>query len=268
MLNALVERPSPDLVRAGGDEGEKSTQRRDNPRVLLTAWRRLVRWQTQDADGAQVRDQLRQAARLWQERGRSEDLLWSGTAYRDFAALERTLRGWTLGHGRRVCKSRESKTGGTETPGKAARVVAVIAAVGDGGGDHVRSLAAQRGVEAESRGRDAPGRGQQACGDGRARARSLPHRSARVHVEKPRAGRHRGGTAACAPRPTTRAGGARCRHLGGLRTWELSGRNRLQPEQRVGGLGGSSQSGDDCIATARSGWLSAIMSAGDRGLCS
>jgi eukaryotic-like serine/threonine-protein kinase len=51
---------------------------------LLAQWPRLVRWQTQDADGAQLRDQLRQAARLWTERHRSEDLLWTGTAYREF----------------------------------------------------------------------------------------------------------------------------------------------------------------------------------------
>ena len=52
---------------------------------LLTRWPRLVRWQTQDADGAQLRDQLRQAAQAWHDRGRSEDLLWSGTAYRDLS---------------------------------------------------------------------------------------------------------------------------------------------------------------------------------------
>jgi WD40 repeat protein len=51
---------------------------------LLNAWPRLVRWQTQDAEGAQLRDQLRQAARMWHERGRSDDLLWSGTAFREF----------------------------------------------------------------------------------------------------------------------------------------------------------------------------------------
>ncbi len=39
---------------------------------LLTSWPRLVRWQTQDQDGAQLRDQLRQAARLWEERGKPE----------------------------------------------------------------------------------------------------------------------------------------------------------------------------------------------------
>ena len=43
------------------------------------------RWRTQDADGAELRQQLRQAARLWNDRGRSDDLLWSGTSYRDFS---------------------------------------------------------------------------------------------------------------------------------------------------------------------------------------
>ena len=52
---------------------------------LLQAWPRLVRWQTQDADGAQLRDQLRQAAQAWHDRGRPEDLLWTGSAYRDLA---------------------------------------------------------------------------------------------------------------------------------------------------------------------------------------
>jgi serine/threonine protein kinase/WD40 repeat protein len=51
---------------------------------LLTSWPRLVRWQTQDTDGAQLRDQLRQAAQLWKERSESDDLLWTGTAYKEF----------------------------------------------------------------------------------------------------------------------------------------------------------------------------------------
>ncbi len=52
---------------------------------LLVSWPRLVRWQTQDADGAQLRDQLRQQARLWEERERPEDLLWTGSSYREYA---------------------------------------------------------------------------------------------------------------------------------------------------------------------------------------
>jgi WD40 repeat protein/DNA-binding winged helix-turn-helix (wHTH) protein len=52
---------------------------------LLSAWPRLVRWQTQDADGALLRDQLRQAAQMWQDRGRRDDLLWTGTSYRELS---------------------------------------------------------------------------------------------------------------------------------------------------------------------------------------
>jgi WD40 repeat protein len=53
---------------------------------LLANWPRLVRWQTQDADAAQFRDQLRQTAKTWDDRGRSDDTLWTGSAYREFAS--------------------------------------------------------------------------------------------------------------------------------------------------------------------------------------
>jgi WD40 repeat protein len=53
---------------------------------LLTSWPRLVGWRTQDADSARLRDQLRQAAKTWDEHGRSDDTLWSGAAYREFAS--------------------------------------------------------------------------------------------------------------------------------------------------------------------------------------
>ncbi len=51
---------------------------------LLTAWPRLVRWQAQDEEGAVLRDQLKQAAHLWEERGRTDDLLWTGTAFQEY----------------------------------------------------------------------------------------------------------------------------------------------------------------------------------------
>jgi DNA-binding winged helix-turn-helix (wHTH) protein/WD40 repeat protein len=61
---------------------------------LLANWPRLLRWQTQDADAAQLRDQLRQAARTWNEHNRSDDLLWTGSVYREFAVWrERYLGG-------------------------------------------------------------------------------------------------------------------------------------------------------------------------------
>ncbi len=51
---------------------------------LLKAWPRLVRWQAQDAEGALLRDQLRQSAHIWEERGRPVDLLWTGTSFNEF----------------------------------------------------------------------------------------------------------------------------------------------------------------------------------------
>ena len=52
---------------------------------LLTNWPRLVGWQTQDADSARMRDELRHAARSWEEHGRHRDRLWGGAAFREFA---------------------------------------------------------------------------------------------------------------------------------------------------------------------------------------
>jgi len=52
---------------------------------LLANWPRLVRWQTQDQEGAQLRDELRQSARAWNDHGRHDDRLWTGSAYREFA---------------------------------------------------------------------------------------------------------------------------------------------------------------------------------------
>jgi WD40 repeat protein len=43
-----------------------------------------VWWQAQDEEGAHLRDQLKQAAHLWEEKDCSPDLLWSGTAFREF----------------------------------------------------------------------------------------------------------------------------------------------------------------------------------------
>jgi WD40 repeat protein len=60
---------------------------------LLRAWPRLVRWQAQDAEGALLRDQLRQAAQTWQEHGSSDDVLWTGSAYREFAVWRERYTG-------------------------------------------------------------------------------------------------------------------------------------------------------------------------------
>ena len=71
---------------------EEHTQEGEKPRrrveiiheSLLSVWPRLVRWQTQDADSAQLRDQLHRAAEVWEERGRPQDLLWTGASYKEF----------------------------------------------------------------------------------------------------------------------------------------------------------------------------------------
>jgi len=60
---------------------------------LLTNWPRLVRWQTQDADSAQLRDQVRQATRMWEERGRPEDLLWTGTSFSEYRLWRERYQG-------------------------------------------------------------------------------------------------------------------------------------------------------------------------------
>ncbi len=68
-----------------GKEGEPSHHRIEIAHEsLLKAWPRLVRWQAQDEEGAVLRDQLKQAAHLWEEKGRPPDLLWSGTAFREY----------------------------------------------------------------------------------------------------------------------------------------------------------------------------------------
>ena len=57
--------------------------------ALLDAWPRLQRWIREDVDGARMRDQLRTAARQWNDRVRPRGLLWRDDALAD---LERWLR--------------------------------------------------------------------------------------------------------------------------------------------------------------------------------
>jgi serine/threonine protein kinase/WD40 repeat protein len=85
VLEQLIDARLLTSYQTEGSEGETGGDRVEIlHESLLKAWPRLLRWQTQDADGAQLRDQLRQAARLWQERGRTEDLLWTGASFLDY----------------------------------------------------------------------------------------------------------------------------------------------------------------------------------------
>ncbi len=87
VLRALIDARLLTSFEVQEDEGSRATRRQRVEIIhesLLLAWPRLGRWLTQDADSAQLRDQLRQAAQMWQERGRPADLLWTGTSYREF----------------------------------------------------------------------------------------------------------------------------------------------------------------------------------------
>jgi WD40 repeat protein/serine/threonine protein kinase len=63
---------------AGGERVEVTHE------ALLDAWPRLVGWRREDAEGARLRDQLRAAARQWEERGRPSGLLWRGDALAEY----------------------------------------------------------------------------------------------------------------------------------------------------------------------------------------
>jgi WD40 repeat protein/serine/threonine protein kinase len=66
-------------------EGEGGGERVEvTHEALLDAWPRLVGWRREDAEGARLRDQLRAAARQWQERGRPTGLLWRGEALTEY----------------------------------------------------------------------------------------------------------------------------------------------------------------------------------------
>ncbi|MCM2316024.1 MAG: protein kinase [Thermoanaerobaculia bacterium] len=85
VLGALVDARLLVSYESGLDArlGEKAQRLQIVHESLLAAWPRLVHWQTQDAGAAQMRDQVRQAAKLWDEKGRAEDLLWTGASYRE-----------------------------------------------------------------------------------------------------------------------------------------------------------------------------------------
>jgi WD40 repeat protein/serine/threonine protein kinase len=58
-------------------EGEKGIDRIEIiHEALLSTWPRLVKWRQEDAEGARLRDQLRAAARQWQEKNHPKSLLW------------------------------------------------------------------------------------------------------------------------------------------------------------------------------------------------
>jgi eukaryotic-like serine/threonine-protein kinase len=70
VLRELVDARLLTTYEIEGKDGEPSHHRVEVVHEsLLKAWPRLVRWQAQDEDGALLRDQLKQAAHLWDEKG-------------------------------------------------------------------------------------------------------------------------------------------------------------------------------------------------------
>ncbi len=93
VLKALV---NARLLTSYEVRGEGSEPRRQVEIIhesLLRTWPRLIRWQTQDADALQFRDELRQAASGWVEHGRPEDRLWTGSSFRELTLWRERYEG-------------------------------------------------------------------------------------------------------------------------------------------------------------------------------
>ena len=85
VLDRLVEARLLTSFEAPSEEGGTRHRRLEIiHESLLAAWPRLARWRDQDAEGARLRDQLRQAAQLWDERGRPIELLWRGPSFAEY----------------------------------------------------------------------------------------------------------------------------------------------------------------------------------------
>ena len=95
---------------------------------LLTAWPRLVRWRTEDEGGAQMRDQVRQAARLWEEKGKPGDLLWTGTSFQEYQVWRARYPGG-LSEAEEAFGRAMSELAGRRRRRRSAAVAALFAAV-------------------------------------------------------------------------------------------------------------------------------------------
>ncbi|HTJ42436.1 MAG TPA: protein kinase [Kofleriaceae bacterium] len=107
------------LITAG--EGEGGGERIEIVHeALIGAWPRVVGWRQEDAVGARLRDQLRAAARQWQERGRPRGLLW-----RDEALLELEL--WRARAGALTATERDFADASTADRARGRRVRRTLA---------------------------------------------------------------------------------------------------------------------------------------------
>jgi len=57
--------------------------------ALIREWPRLVEWRREDSEGSRFHEQLRSAARQWDDRGRPRGLLWHGDALAEYQLWRR-----------------------------------------------------------------------------------------------------------------------------------------------------------------------------------
>jgi WD40 repeat protein len=93
VLNALIDARLITSYEVREEERDPTRRVEIIHESLLANWPRLVRWQTQDADAIQVREQLRQAAKTWDEHDRTDDMLWAGSAYRQYSVWRESYPG-------------------------------------------------------------------------------------------------------------------------------------------------------------------------------
>ncbi len=162
---------------------------------LLRSWLRLVRWQAQDAEGSLLRDQLKQAAHLWDEKGRSTDLLWSGTSFREYAlwrerypgaltALEEAFARAMTDRARRRRRLRRAAVAAALVGLSA---VAIVVSVSRQQATKARDQARAEALRAEA---------SRLVTLGAAAPRRRPDRGSRLRHREPRAGRHARGARA------------------------------------------------------------------------
>jgi hypothetical protein len=96
---------------------------------LLTHWPRLVQWRNQDEGGALLRDQLRQAAQAWEDRGRPEDLLWTGKSYRELSLWRESYIGGLSSTEQAFAEAAEKLAGRTRRRKRVGVTVLVSAAL-------------------------------------------------------------------------------------------------------------------------------------------
>ena len=251
VVNALVDARLLNSYVQAGQSGDNQQLLEIVHESLLIAWPRLVQWRAQEADGAQIRDQLRLAAQLWRERGRSEDLLWSGTTYRDFVVWRERYPGplsanesaFAHASEQLVLRGRRRKRVATASLLVAATLVSVITFA-----LWRQSEASLQRAEAETLRSEAG----KLPGHGRARGRTLSDRRARVRDQEPGAHRYRTGAAPRAQDPAARA--CRAYRRGCFAAWFGAlgvGQHRFQPGRRMDRMGRPGEGGDS--RPARSG---------------